>query len=69
MLTNMQLYGTDNVPRVAKEVCNVRLRLLHKRLSEVVHDETIESNNHVITQIIKAQNFWKSLRDGEESFE
>ncbi len=69
MTTNLELYGIEDVPRVPAEHCNTRLYLLNKRLGEVLAKGTLGKDNYTISQILKAQKFWKSLRDGEESFE
>jgi len=64
-MTNAQLYGTNDVPRISKEDCNKRIELLNKRLGEVSTVDMMCKNTFLITKIIKAKEFWSRLRDGE----
>ena len=65
MLTNMELYGTDDVPTVDKETCNRRLYLLDKRLKDLLKVGYMDHNNYLINKVMKAQKHWVKLRDGE----
>lgn len=63
----MELYGTDDVPRVPEEICNVRIRRLEERLAWVMSQNNWHENNDLINKILKAKRFWSKLRDGEEN--
>lgn len=62
----MQLYGTNNVPRVPAEVANPRIELLRKRI-ELLHKlPYTELGNYTISEAIKGIRHWSRLRDGED---
>lgn len=64
MMTNLELYGTNDVPNVPKEIANERLRLLKKHLATVMSGDEWDTN--IVNRILKAQLYWTKLRDGEE---
>ena len=66
MLTNMDLYGTDDVPLVPAEVCDPRIKLLQERLKKLMEVHWMERDNHLVDQVVAGITFWKRLRDGEE---
>lgn len=63
----MELYGREDVPRVPEHVCNFRLQLLKERLEVLMSAHYMSRDNDIINHILKAQTFWKALRDGEEN--
>lgn len=65
MLTNMELYGTEFVPKVPKGVCNIRLELLEVHLQKLMSGNFWTWNNRSINQILAAKRHWTKLRDGE----
>jgi len=65
MLTNKELYGTEDVPLVPKEVCNTRLELLKERMAELLSVNYMWQDNSTINEVEKAIKFWTTLRDGE----
>jgi len=65
MITNLELYGTENVPKVPKKVCNERLALLEVHLKKVMSKHWMEHDNHTINLILSAKRHWAKLRDGE----
>lgn len=64
MISNLELYGTNYVPTVPKEVADARLALLKNRLEEVMSVKPHWDSN-LVGKILKAQDFWRKLRDGE----
>ena len=66
MISNFELYGTDDVPRINKEDCNKRIELLNERLSEIYKDP---KQNYTITKIMEGIKFWSRMRDGEGDLE
>ncbi len=66
MITNLELYGREDVPRVPEHVCNFRLQLLEENLKRLTSVHYMEQDNDLINNVIKAQTFWRKLRDGEE---
>ena len=65
MISNLKLYGTNDVPRVPKFVANTRLRLLNERLGNLMKVGFMQRDNHTINKILEAQKHWTRLRDGE----
>ena len=65
MISNMELYGTEDIPLVPKEVCNGRLDLLLIHLKKLMSVHYMDQDTYTINKILEAQNFWKKLRDGE----
>jgi len=66
MLTNLELYGTEDVPSVPAEICNERLRLLEIHMRTLLDVHYMKQDNQTMNSIIKAQKFWTQLKDGEE---
>jgi len=69
MITNEELYGTTDVPRVPVEVCDGRLALLKGRLKAQMSLHYSKQDNALVTKLTKAIKFWYQLRDGDESYE
>ena len=65
MLSNLELYGTEDVPVIPKEVCDERLKLLRNRLEELMSSHYMNRDNNAINNVLKVQEHWKRLRDGE----
>ena len=68
MLTNLELYGTNDVPPVPKDVCNVRIDLLKEKLLEEGKVHYMNQDNNKLNTLIKGIDFWTKLRDGEETY-
>jgi hypothetical protein len=66
MMTNSQLYGRDDVPRIPADICNTRIDMLHERLAIEVEKHYMNQDNNLIFTLIKAIKHWQMLRDGEE---
>jgi len=66
MITNMELYGREDIPKVPEHVCNFRLRLLKERLKALVSIHYMEWDNDTINKVQKAITFWEKMREGEE---
>ncbi len=66
MISNMELYGTNDVPKVPEKVCNERIGLLKERLEVLVSVHFMEQNNDLINKVQEGITFWTKLRDGEE---
>lgn len=62
MISNLELYGTDNVPRINKNDCNKRIELLKAHKAEV-YDKP--DSNYTLLKIEEAIKFWSRMRDGE----
>jgi hypothetical protein len=65
MLTNLELYGREDVPRIPETVANLRLALLEERLEVLLSVHFMEQDNTLINEVMKAKAFWTALRDGE----
>jgi hypothetical protein len=65
MLTNLELYGREDVPRIPETVANFRLALLEERLEVLLSVHFMEQDNTLINEVMKAKAFWTALRDGE----
>jgi len=66
MISNLELYGTDDVPKINKEDCNKRIKLLNKHKSEIYNKP---DSNYTLVKIEEAIKFWSRMRDGEGDFE
>jgi hypothetical protein len=66
MRNNIELYGTNDVPLVPKEVANERLELLNSNLSGLLEVHYMYQDNDLIREVQKAIRHWTQLRDGEE---
>ena len=66
MINNLDLYGTIDVPRVPKYVCNKRIKLLEERLGVLLTARFTEQNSNLIKRVYDGIAFWTTLRDGEE---
>jgi len=67
MISNLELYGREDVPKVPETVCNFRIKLLKERLEMLVSVHYMEQNNDLINKVQKAITFWTKLRNGEEN--
>jgi len=68
MITNLELYGTEDVPKVDEKTCNRRIELLNKRLKEESSKHYMIQNNNLLNTLTKAIRHWHKLRDGEEEY-
>ena len=66
MLSNLELYGTNDVPKVDKKTCNIRLYLLKEHMKKLLSVHFMEQDNNTINEVTKAINHWKRLKNGEE---
>jgi hypothetical protein len=66
MLTNLELYGTEDVPPVPKEVANERIILLKENLIKQLKLPTEEQSSHTQTKIVEGIKFWRKLSDQED---
>ena len=67
MLTNLELYGTDNVPPVPKKVANDRIALLQMHLKVETDKPPLEQKNYTQVKIIEAIRFWRKLSNQEDT--
>ncbi len=65
MISNLQLYGRADVPKVPATVANFRISLLKERLEVLMSVPFMEQDTSLINEVLKAIDFWKALRDGE----
>jgi len=66
MRTNLEIYGTDDVPKIPEAVCNQRIKLLKDRLDMLLAPHFMEQDSDLINTVIKARDFWLTMRNGEE---
>ena len=67
MISNLELYGREDVPKVPDTVSDFRIKLLKERLAELVAVHYMEQNNDLIGKVQKAIAFWTKLKNGEEN--
>ena len=66
MRTNLELYGTTDVPLIPIHIANERLELLKSNLSGLLAVHFMSQDNDLINAVQKAIKHWTQLRDGEE---
>ena len=66
MLTNKELYGRE-MPPIPETVCEFRIQVLKKRLSELLEVHFMEQDIALIKEVEKAIRFWTKLGNGEEN--
>jgi len=62
MISNLELYRTDDVPRINKNDCNKRIALLKAHKAKV-YDKP--DSNYTLLKIEEGIKFWSRMRDGE----
>lgn len=67
MISNYELYGTEDVPPVPKEVAIERLILLKARLSYLVNLPFMEQRPSLENEVLKAMEFWRKMSNMEEA--
>ena len=65
MITNLELYGTEDVPLVPAKVANRRINLLKERLKVLCSVHYMEQDNNLINRALEGVTFWTKLRDGD----
>jgi len=65
MVSNLDLYGREDVPLVPATVANFRIILLKERLAMLTSVHFMEQDIHLINKVTEAIEFWSHLRDGE----
>jgi len=65
MITNLELYGTKDVPKVPKEIADKRIDLLTARLKELMDVHWTQQDTHLINKVRSALDFWRQLKQGE----
>ena len=60
-MTNYELYGTEDVPPIPKEVAMQRITLLQKNLDRELQRPFKEQNSYKVSQILKAIDFWSKM--------
>ncbi len=66
MISNFELYGREDVPRVPMHVANFRIALLKENLAVHMNNHYSEWNTYIIKKMLTAISHWEKLRDGEE---
>ena len=66
MLSNSQIYGTEDVPPVPKEVADERIRLLRLNLKKNMDMPMEEQSTWTQTRILDAISFWRKLSHQED---
>ena len=67
MLSNLELYGTEDVPPVPKFVADERIEILEHHLEEQLALPFQEQNNFTQTKILVAIRFWKKMSNQEDT--
>jgi hypothetical protein len=67
MIRNKELYGTDDVPPIPKEIADERMVLLQANLEREVDKPFSEHNPSLQLEIMKAIRFWKKLSRQEDA--
>ena len=67
MLTNLELYGTENVPPVPKKVADDRIALLQRHLKGGMDKQPLEQKSYTQFKIIEAIRFWRKLSNQEDT--
>lgn len=65
MITNLELYGTNNIPKIPESVANQRITLLKARLEMLCHDDKIKNRIYLIMMVKSSMQFWEQLKSGE----
>ncbi len=65
MLSNYELYGTDDVPQIPKEIANERIELLNIHLDKLLAVHYLKQDQVLINNVLDAKKHWAKLRDGE----
>ena len=65
MLSNYELYGTDDVPQIPKEIANERIELLNTHLDKLLAVHYLKQDQVLINNVLDAKKHWAKLRDGE----
>ena len=66
MLSNLELYGTEDVPLVPKETCDRRLELLKIHMRKLLSVHYMNQDNQTMNEVDHAIKHWTQLRDGVE---
>ena len=68
-LTDLELYGTTDVPVIPPCILHERIRILDNHLGVYVHmkdtAENYEVRNHMINKILAAKDFWRRFLNDE----
>ncbi len=59
--TNMELYGTDDVPSIPRSILKERIELLDIKLSELLSVGIYQRDNKMINAVLKAKKFWQDI--------
>ena len=63
MLSNTELYGTEDVPQIPQEVIDKRIELLTARFKELISVHYMKQDNQTINQVVKAREFWRNINE------
>ena len=66
-MTNLELYGTYDVPLIPREVSESRILLLKKHLDKIMEDSFMDRDSYKVSKILQAIEFWRKMSEGEES--
>lgn len=66
-MTNLELYGTEDVPPIPADICNERIRMLDERLFDELAKPVYTQDGFLIKKIGDSIRFWKKMRDGENA--
>ena len=65
MISDKELYGTENVPPVPKEIADKRIDLLMDNLERELAKPFDEQDPFIEYEIMKAIRFWRKLSKQE----
>lgn len=65
MLSNKELYGTEDVPLIPRKVADKRIELLRSRLKDLMASGRLTKDTYTINKILEGITFWTNLKEGE----
>ena len=68
MISNKELYDTENVPQVPVEICDKRIEILKEHMAKLLNVHYMHQDNNTINEVEKAIKFWTKFKNGEEEY-
>ena len=67
MLTNLELYGRDDVPPVPKNIADERIEMLRENLKIQLEMPLKKQSSYLQTRILEGIKFWQKLSNQEDA--
>jgi len=64
--TNLEVFGTDEVTPIPKEIIEERLMLLKRKMGELLLPHYMNQDTASINQCTKDIEYWKDMRESEK---